>query len=376
MTKRRLLRGLPVILCTALIVLIPLTLHRIVQERVPVPGLRAKERTLLRIWVVNAPGGAQPWLKAQLRQFEKQHGGVSTYLRNVTAEELTAPAAILPDVLLYMPGDLTAPEAIFLPLSGETVAREGLIREELLRCGRWQGQQYGLPLCYGAWVLGIDSALEPFAAATPAPTTLLGKPAATADAGAAPEPGYPLAAASEAACAIQSPGGAALFTLGLLLAERPPLPEDFATQTAVEVYAAFRSRQTATAMLTTGQTTAFSGLVSRGSGFAFRPMTAREVITEQVWLASVTAEAPPEAALLLAHLTSATAQEALSAQGLYPVRGDLTLYASGLPAQVEQAARRGLSALNAYGDKETVRSNAWQFFSGRMTLSEALLPLL
>ena len=377
MKKRWWIKALLAAGCAGLIALAVFVLHEGREPAAPVPGLRAEDRVLLRIWVVNAPGGAQAWLKAQLHRFERQHPGVSTYLRTVTADALTEPDAVLPDVVLAMPGDVADPGEFFLPLSGDMTAREnGLVREELLRCGRWRGVQYGLPLCWGAWVLAIDGSLEPGSAATPAPTTLLGKPAATADAGATPEPSYPLTEAAQADCALQAPGGAALFTLGLLLTEHPPLPEDFATLTAADVYAAYQQRRCATAMLTTGQATAFAGLTSAGSGFPFRVMTAEEVITDQVWLASITPDAPREAALLLSYLVSADAQKALFDQGLHTVRSDLALYTAGMSARVEQAARRALTAINAYVDGDAVRDAAWQFFQGRVSLSEALLPLM
>lgn len=345
---------------------------RMGREEMRLPGARERQRVLLRIWTVNAPGGGMNWLRGRLRAFEKQHPGVSTYLRQVQPEALAAPDVVLPDVLLFMPGDLTAPE-ILLPITGEAARSDGLVREELLRCGRWRAEQYALPLCWGGWVLAIDGALEPDSAITPAPTTLLGKPAPTPEASAVPEKGYPLAAAMQADQALQSPGGAALFTLGLLLEERPPLPENFAALSPAEVYAGFQRRQCATAMLTTGQATALS---AQEDGVPARVMTADEVITDQVWLAGVTADAPAEAALLLGYLTSAEAQEALSGQGLHTVRRDLTLYAVGMSARVEQAGRRSLTAINAFVPQETVRQAAWQFFQGRSGLSEALLPLL
>ena len=377
MKKRRLKKAVMAAVCIGLIILAALYLPGLMAKEADIPGLTADDRVMLRIWVVNAPGGGQAWLKSQLKLFEKQHPGVSTYLRTVSPDELTSPGVILPDIALYMPGDITSPESLFLPLSGEMTARDnGLIREEMLRCGRWQGQQYGLPLCWGAWVLAIDSALEPGSATTPAPTTLLGKPAVTSSAGATPEPGYPLEAASKADCALQSPGGAALFSLARMLTDNPPLPDGFGTLSSADVYAAFQKRQCATAMLTTGQATAFAGIVSGGSGFPFRIMTAEEIITDQVWLASVTADAPKEAALLLSHLSSADAQTALSSQGLHTVRNDLTLYAAGISAGVERSARQSLSAINAYADREEVQSNAWQFWSGNLSIDEALLPLL
>lgn len=377
MKKRRIGKAVTALLCTGLIILLASWLPALMTRNVDVPGLTGKDRVLLRIWALDAPGGALPWLRAQLRQFEKQHPGVSTWLRTVSAQELTSPETIRPDVVLYMPGNVTDPAALFLPLSGDMAAREtGPLREELLRCGRWKGAQYGLPVCWSAWVLAIDSALEPGSAVTPAPTTLLGRPAVTAAANATPTPGYPLEAAVRSACGLQSPGGAALFTLSLLLEEYPPLPEEFGSLTPSEVYAAFQKRQCATAMLTTGQATAFTGTVSGGSGFPFRIMTADEVITDQVWLASVTADAPREAALLLSHLASADAQKGLSTQGLYTVRDDLTLYVSGMSAEVETASRHALSAVNAYLPTEVVQSAAWQCFQGTLPLSEALLPLM
>ena len=377
MTHRRGMKIILALLCILLIGAAAGYLPGLMSRGCRIPGLTPADRVLLRIWAMDAPGGALPWLKEQLRLFEKQHPGISTYLRTVTGEDLFHPDGILPDVILYMPGNLTAPQELFLPLSGGMAAPEtGPLREELLRCGRWQGQQYALPLCWSAWVLAIDSALEPGSAVTPVPTTLLGRPAVTGTTTASPAPGYPLEAASRTACALQSPGGAALLTLSLLLEDQPALPEGFGTLSAGQVYAAFQRRQCATAMLTTGQATAFSGIVSGGGGFPFRLMTADEVITDQVWLASVTPDAPRAAALLLSQLTSADAQKALSSQGLYTVRDDLTLYSAGFSADVEQAARRTFSAVNAFLPTGDVHAAAWQCFSGRMTLAEALLPLL
>lgn len=367
MKPRRLLILLALVLTGLLISVLPAALRASPR----VPGLTETERTLLRIWVVSSPGGGQSWLTSHLRAFEKQHPGVTTHLRTVSAEEALAADAVLPDVILYMPGDFTNPSAIFAPVTADDA-----LSEALLRCGCWQGQQMALPLCWGSWVMAIDGALEPENAATPAPTTLLGKPAATAATTTAP--GYPLAAASQAACALQSPGGAALLSLSTMLpaTERPPLPENFTQLSAADVYAAFRSRQCATAMITTGQAVAFTSLTSGGSGFPFRIMVPEEVITDQVWLASLTADAPDEAASLLAFLTAPEAQQALSSQGLHNVRDDLTLYTAGFSAEVEQAGQHALYAINAYIPREQVEATAWQAFQGTLSFAQALLPLV
>lgn len=341
-----------------------------------IPGLTGNDRVLLRIWTVNSPGSGQTWLKKQLHAFERANPGISTYLRSVTAEELVNPDAILPDVILYMPGDVLHPDELFLPLSGAMPARDGLMREELLRAGRWQNQQYGLPLCWGGWILAIDGAFEPSAACTPAPTTLLGRPAATSEEQAATEPPYPLEAVLEAASALQAPQGAALFTLPLLLEQLPPLPKDFASLTSNEVYAAFQQRLCASALLTTGQATAFSSLTAGGGGFSHRIITPKEIITDQVYLASVTKGAEPTAALLLSFLTSADAQQALFSQGLHTARNDLMLYPAGMPAKVEQASHCSLAAINAFIPASEVHTAAWTYFQGSITLDEALLPLM
>lgn len=335
-----------------------------------VPGLTGQQRTLLRIWITGSPGGGQTWLTRQLAAYEKQHRGVMTHLRIVAPEELNAPDAVLPDLVLCMPGDVTDPAAHFVPVSTDAA-----LREPLLQSGRRQGTQYGWPLCWGAWVLAIDSALDPHPAATPAPTTLLGRPAATD----APtqSPGYPLEAASATDCALQSPGGAALLTLGELLPapERPPLPTDFAQLSSADVYTTFQSRRCASAMLTTGQAIAFSGIIGAGKGFPFRLMAPDTVVTDQVWLACLTPDAPPAAAKLLAFLTSPPAQQALTAQGLHTVRDDLTLYATGFSAQVEVSGRNGLTAVNAFLPTSEAAAIAWQSFQGTLDADTALAAL-
>lgn len=226
-------------------------------------------------------------------------------------------------------------------------------------------------------VLAVDGALEPGTAATPAPTTLLGRPAASALPQPSATPGYPFEAVRTTGDALQSPGGAALLSLALLLPDqRPSLPADFLQLPSDDVYSAFRSQKIPTAMLTTGQVTAFSGLTAAGKGFPFRVMVPGEIITDQVWLASLTPDAPAQAASLLAFLTGSDSQKALVGQGLYSIRDDLKLYASGVGNDVERAAAIGLSAVNAYLSADSVQSAAWQCWQGTQSLSDALTPLL
>lgn len=336
-----------------------------------VPGLEKPDRTLLRIWVTSSPGGGQAWLTAQLRKWERQNPAVMTYLRSVTPEALFEPDTVLPDIVLFMPGDFPDRQAFLTQLSAPDS-----LREELLRSGRRKGDQYGLPLCWGGYVLAIDSALEPGSATTPTPATLLGKPAATAVPSAPPH--YPLEAASAAACPIQSSGGAALFCLCSLLGpdERPRFPDNFAQLASGDVYAAFRSRTCATAVLTTGQATAFAALTSAGKGFPFRTMTPADIITDQVWLAGIMPGAPREAGELLRFLTSTSAQNDLTAQGLHTVRDDLRLYSTGFSAEIEAASHHSLQVINAFVASEAVQSAAWQAFQEEDSIAQVLFPLL
>lgn len=335
------------------------------------PGARQPQRQLIRIWAISAPGGGMAWLKQALRHWEGMQPGRHTYLRQVTAEELLDEQTVLPDVILYMPGDLTNPSA-FVPLTGTQQADEAL-----LRCGRWQGAQVGLPLCWGGYVLAISSKLEPGTASTPAPTTLLSRPAATADALPSPTPPYPVEAARGMGDPLQCPRSAAMFALTQLLpAQRPTLSQDFASLTIAEVYTRFLAGKCASAILTTGQAVALENRIRAGDAPACRMMTADEIITDQVWLASLTRETDSSAADLLAYLVSTDAQRQLAAQGLHPVRSTLCLYAEGTPAAVQRAAMHGLTAINAFQSSEDVARAAWQAFSGQSSLDAALLPLL
>lgn len=319
-------------------------------------GLSGEGRTLVRVWLVDAPGGAARWLSGQVEAFEKQHSGTQVYLRQVTADELTRQEAILPDVALYMPGTLGMPGLPWAALEGDWPLETGL-----LAGGQLDGVQYALPLCWGGWVLAVNSAYDETVAATPAPTTLIGHAAQRSEAPTTPPP-YPLSRVAESACPLLSPGGCALDALDDLLPELPMLTADFAQLSPQDVYRRFQAQQCASAMLTTGQVVAFSALVSGGKGFAFRVMTPATVSTDQVLLGSLNVSASAQAAELLSFLIGRSAQEALRSQGLFSVRRDLALYATGWAMEMEQAARRSLTMPNAFQPQEQAAQQAWQDF--------------
>ena len=86
----------------------------------PIAGLSGDNRTLLRVWMLRTPGGAARWVETQLSAYEKQHPGVLIYLRQVSADELTAEESLLPDVVLYRPGDITDPDGLFQKYTGDS----------------------------------------------------------------------------------------------------------------------------------------------------------------------------------------------------------------------------------------------------------------
>lgn len=366
--KKRLSRALAFLLSLLFLVIIPPVLRRD-SPKSALPGTEEPPRQLIRIWVASAPGGGMAWLKSQLRSFEKSHPGAACYVRQVTPDLLIADASPLPDVVLFMPGEITAPERLLLPLTG---ALQG--EESLLRAGRWQGLQYAAPLCWSGWVLAIDSQYDDIPAVTPAPTTLLGRPAPTSDAQPTATPGFPLVKAQAAQTPLLAPQSAGLFSLRSLTGGNA-LPLQTEPLASAAVYESFLARKAAAALLTTGQATALQSLQSAGRGFPCRILTPREIITDQVWMAGLCSDSPAAAALL-AYLTGEQAQRQLAAQGLYAVSLAQPLYGDSFPAQMETAARRSLTAVNAFLPKEAVSQAAWQAYTGAMDVETALLPLL
>lgn len=356
----------------AVLVAVGMVLVRVPEVRESLPGARSPQRTLLRVWTVGSVGGGQAWLQKALGAYEKRHPGVMTYLRSVQAEEWDKEGAVKPDLVLYLPGDFSDGDD-FQPLSHALP-----VAEPLLRCGRWRGEQVGMPVCWAAYALAVSAEAEPENAATPAPTTLFGRSQQTPNPAPTPMPPYPYEAVSHAAESLQCARGAGLFTLGLLVDSQrvPALPDTFATLDQTQVYTRFASGACMSAVLTTGQATALDGRILSGECTPCRYMVPEEIVTDQVWLASICRDAQEETADLLAWLVSEDAQRLLSAQSLQPSITTLKLYATGLPGQMQRAAAHGLTAVNAYVSRESVAQAAYQFFQGSITLNDALLPLL
>jgi len=127
--------------------------------------LRPSRLRMLTVWLL--PGEMQDakLIRQLCTQFEKERDGVRIFLRTASSEELYAPDAVLPDVLLFETGSLAAPEGVLLPLARENHAS-----------GMFGGVSYALPLwldenvlCFPAeWTRGEARQADSLLGAEPA----------------------------------------------------------------------------------------------------------------------------------------------------------------------------------------------------------------
>lgn len=108
--------------------------------------LRPSRLRMLTVWLLPGEMGDGKLIRRLCTQFEKAHDGARIFLRTASAEELYAPEAVLPDVLLFETGSMAAPEGVLLPLSGENHAS-----------GMFGGVSYALPLWMDGSVLCFPS---------------------------------------------------------------------------------------------------------------------------------------------------------------------------------------------------------------------------
>jgi hypothetical protein len=124
------------------------------EEALP-PGISAPEKKLLRVWLVGDSVGAAGWLKRQAANLEQTQGGAMVYLRTARPQELIQPGTVLPDLVIFGPGAVKAPESLFVPLAGDFSLDEGA-----KRAGRWQLEQYALPICLDGYALAYDPSIS------------------------------------------------------------------------------------------------------------------------------------------------------------------------------------------------------------------------
>lgn len=349
------------------------------EEALP-PGISAPEKKLLRVWLVGDPVGAAGWLKRQAARLEKEQGGVLVYLRTARAQELTQPETVLPDLVVFGPGAVKAPESLFVPLAGDFPVSEGA-----KRAGRWQLSQYALPLCLDGYALAYDPDLSGAPAATPAPTPLLGIGGA---------PSVPPAPEEEAknfaglvAALAKTPRGKNVaydfqcasgmpFLLfaglsggqgGLSATALPPGFGTASPDTAASDFAAGRCRA---AMLCARQ---LRGANAQDRSFAMLPAP---VPATDLYLAAgvVRGEGKDLAAAFLAMLLSKEGQADLAGSGLFCVRQDTTLYgADPVFGLVEGSLKGELILPNAFlYDPEALKNLSRSTFHNGGVLKDIL----
>ena len=321
------------------------------------PGMQARRTVLLRVWDVSGPTGSSAWLRKQCAAFEKQHPQVSVYIRHVPASECLAEEAVLPDLIAFSGGTFTAPEQLFSPLTG--IAN---VRENYLQSGRWKNEQYVLPLAAEGWVLAVQRSLAG-EQATPAPTSLLGRAAATPNTSSVPTVTPPVEALRTQAIPLAAEAQG-LFTLEAWLgANTLPLQTE-STQKAATL---FRQGKATAALVSTG---AFARLDAQTTA-VFVP---REALAPRVLYMGLTRNANAEAAALLQALMGEEAQRALSQAQLFPVREGIALYPHAPWSDMEYALRTGC-LVNAFWPQERVDTAARDAYLGRRDADTALAEL-
>lgn len=125
-------------------------------------SLRPAESRTLTLWLVGTPLGDEKLITQLCTACEKSRPGLRIYLRRADAAELTHPEAVLPDAVLYGPGDILLPEKCLLPIQAPDS-----IPPESLSCCRSAGTLYGLPLWYAPSVLSLPQSWLQSDAAAP-----------------------------------------------------------------------------------------------------------------------------------------------------------------------------------------------------------------
>lgn len=357
--KRRFL--LPLALTAAALALTVAALRLTPPAADSLPGTQPRQRIILRVWDVGGPTGSTAWLRSQCAAFEQALPGLTVYLRAVSPAECLVPDTVLPDVMLFTGGDLTAPQTLLTPLSGSPD-----LPEAYLQSGRWQGKQYALPLAAEGWLLAVDGRMLPAAASTPAPTSLLGRPASTPQADAAPpQPPWEALRSQPFPLAASGQGLFALCTLS----DRLTLPD--APMTAAQAASSLIRGDAAAALWSTGQWAAQAERLPPGST-AFVPPQA---LAPRMLYGGIPQGAQQEAAAFLAFLCSEDAQRALARQHLFPVLPGLTLYGDAPYAPMERTLAAAPCPLNAFWPTAQTDAAAREAYLGTRPLNETLAAL-
>ncbi|HML47066.1 MAG TPA: hypothetical protein PKE04_10010, partial [Clostridia bacterium] len=204
---------------------------------------------VIRVWICGDwSSSGMSWLSKQASLFEKSHSGVKIRLRRAQAGAWAEPGTVLPDLIVFSPGTIDAPETLLAPIAGA----EGFL-EEPLRAGRWQDLQYALPLALGGYAVVIHDKLWPADTALQTP---------------APEK-------KQVRYALHCAQGGGLVALaqwaeGVAAARTLATHPDLGQATPDQAYQDFASGRVAAFVCTLDQVRRFAALEAAGKGFAFR----------------------------------------------------------------------------------------------------------
>ena len=360
--------GIPVMILAAAVLaaLLILVLTREPPLDTVLPGTQSAPRRLLVVWETGGMDGVHTWLTKCASAAEKAMPGLTVYLRRTTPEEALREGVVLPDVMIFTGGAFDTPEKLFQPLTGDFRPTEAFMRS-----AKWRETVYALPVAASPWVLTMDAALLPGEASTPAPTTLLGRPAPT-DAPSAPVATPEAPWLSDELGAIAARDGAGLFSL-LSLTEESPRP----LLSAVSPYQAMLGGSVRAALMNSVECAALLGAVSGGRRAPVQVYVPQEALAPQVLYAAMTVTASEDAAgMFMSFLTETLCQQLLAERSLCSVCAEETLYLSGTPALMEQSLRRGVYPVNAFAPQSAVDQSARDAWDRRTSPDAALAALM
>lgn len=128
--------------------------------------LRPARLRTITVWKLPEDLGDGKLLRAACSAFEKKNDGVRVFLRSASAEELYAPDAIVPDVILFGTGEIVSPEKL-LPLS--QTAPSGMHAGQALAVPLWLNPNVLSLPCEWLGQTAAPAAQSLLAHATPVP---------------------------------------------------------------------------------------------------------------------------------------------------------------------------------------------------------------
>ncbi|MDR1569222.1 MAG: extracellular solute-binding protein [Oscillospiraceae bacterium] len=290
---------------------------------------------VLRVWICQDWSSTLPaWLSRQITAFEKEHKGVHVRVQKVAPGAWENEASVPPDILLFSPGMLSAPQDILIPFAP---SEEFL--PETLRSGRWMGEQYALPVALGGYAVLFNEGLFPPGVALIDPQPIK----------------------KQQRYALNVARGGALAALigwdeGVRAARTLRMPEEFGTSTSDQAYAAFVAGNVGALVCSIDHARKFAAREAAGKGFAYRIETPLSGFCDQIAMIGRIRRDTNDGRSDMANefvwfVTGKAAQDTLANFGLLPVRTDAAEPSAVTPAlaALYNRYKTQLITPNAYG---------------------------